>query len=323
MAETDFLCSNFSTQVGEPLPGTATYAQVWFLLEYNGTWESKAFEASTISNQVKNLVTAILQQLPAAKLLLIRSSSSRMINLPPQSPASIRQGAGIAFYTVLVNETRSLLYRFRLYSYEELLEMDLVGLAHGYPVYDIHQTDDKLFLVCTHGRRDRCCARAGSLIFESMYSKAARMGLTENIWQCSHVGGHRFAANVLCFPDGIFYGRVGIEDIDPVMSTYRAGEFYSAKARGRSCLEGPVQAAEIFLRQITGLNGLYDFAPAQTNQIEDGVWRVSFQLQTGGQGYKLLIAKKTANQSVYKSCTSAEKTPLEIFELLELQQNVL
>jgi hypothetical protein len=322
MAESDFLCSTYSKNAGEPLPGTAPFGQVWFLLEYNGAWESKAFESSLIAEEVKTWFSAAVQKIPGAKLLLIRSgSANRAANLRPQSPASIRKGQGISFYMAAASQVQPLLYRFQLYSYSELMEMDLIRLAQGDPRYTAHQSGEKLFLVCTHGRRDRCCARDGSLVFEAMCLKAARLGLAENVWQCSHVGGHRFAANVVCFPHSIFYGRVGLENIDELIGSYLEENYLPSKARGRTCLEGPAQAAEIFLRQITGLTDLNAFAPVQYKQVAERLWEVNFQLLPGGQEYRLLIAKRATGQTVFASCNSEEQTPLEVFELLDLQQN--
>ena len=60
-----------------------------------------------------------------------------------------------------------------------------------------------LFLVCVHGRREVCCAVRGRPVAQAL---AARWpGQT---WECSHLGGDRFAPNVLVVPDGTTYGRL-------------------------------------------------------------------------------------------------------------------
>lgn len=54
----------------------------------------------------------------------------------------------------------------------------------------------KMVFVCVHGQRDTCCAKFGYAVFSELkiYEQAVR--------QCSHLGGDRFAANMIVFPDG-------------------------------------------------------------------------------------------------------------------------
>ena len=44
----------------------------------------------------------------------------------------------------------------------------------------------------------------------SAVRRAARPDRSEWVWQCTHVGGDRFAGNLVCFPEGLFFGRVGL-----------------------------------------------------------------------------------------------------------------
>ena len=62
---------------------------------------------------------------------------------------------------------------------------------------------DPLLLVCTHGRRDRCCALDGRAL-------AAALAAAEepHVWECSHLGGHRFAPTALVLPTGYLYGHL-------------------------------------------------------------------------------------------------------------------
>ena len=85
---------------------------------------------------------------------------------------------------------------------DELLTLPLDGSA-GTPSYD------PFFLVCTHGRHDTCCAVEGRPVAAALES--ARPGA---VWECSHVGGDRFAANVVAMPHGIYYGQVEMTRAD-------------------------------------------------------------------------------------------------------------
>ena len=75
----------------------------------------------------------------------------------------------------------------------------------------------------------------------------------ERVWQVSHLGGHRFAPNVLVLPQGVLYGRVGTavgdagdESVEQFAAEVEAGAVSRRHLRGRSCYPKPVQAAEGF-----------------------------------------------------------------------------
>jgi len=100
-------------------------------------------------------------------------------------------------------DSGSTLYRFALDDYEDLLNLDLAAIVAGEPIYQKYVSDERVFLVCTNGRRDKCCAKFGPPI----YAEVAR-AVGDAAWQTTHIGGHRFSACVVFLPDGIIYGRI-------------------------------------------------------------------------------------------------------------------
>jgi hypothetical protein len=80
----------------------------------------------------------------------------------------------------------------------------------------------------------------------------------ERTWECTHLGGHRFAGNLVCLPDGIVYGRVPPADGPRLADAYLAGRLDPALLRGRSAWPPPAQVAEQELRTRLGLEGLAD-----------------------------------------------------------------
>jgi hypothetical protein len=80
----------------------------------------------------------------------------------------------------------------------------------------------------------------------------------EQTWEVSHLGGDRFAANLLVLPRGDYFGRLEPEDAEPVATGYEAGRIDLAHYRGRSIRPRLVQAAEHFARESQGLTGLDD-----------------------------------------------------------------
>lgn len=112
--------------------------------------------------------------------------------------------------------------------------------------------EQPLFLVCTHGKHDPCCARHGRPLYESLAEQ-----LDEDwVWQSTHVGGDRFAGNVVCLPHGIYYGRVQREDAVGVLDEHLAGRVALERYRGRSAHPFPVQAAERDVREQSGIVGI-------------------------------------------------------------------
>ena len=76
---------------------------------------------------------------------------------------------------------------------------------------DAERVDHPLLLVCVHGRRDRCCARYGAAVF----TRACERAGTEAVWQCTHVGGDRFAGNLVCLPEGLYFGHLDPDAAGP------------------------------------------------------------------------------------------------------------
>jgi hypothetical protein len=130
-------------------------------------------------------------------------------------------------------------------AYEDLRGLDLLaGTAVEHP----------LFLVCTHGKHDPCCARFGRPLYEALRDELA----PDWVWQVSHIGGDRFAGNLVCLPEGLYYGRVDRETAGPVLDEHLARRILIPSYRGRSIYTFAVQAAERVLRERTGLVGIDD-----------------------------------------------------------------
>jgi hypothetical protein len=103
---------------------------------------------------------------------------------------------------------------------------------------------DCLTLVCTNGRHDPCCADFGRPVMRAL----ATSGLTD-VWESSHVGGDRFAANVVCLPTGTYHGRVEPAGAEQLLRDVADRLVDLDHYRGRCCYPPLVQAAEIFARR--------------------------------------------------------------------------
>ncbi len=64
------------------------------------------------------------------------------------------------------------------------------------------------------------------------------------IWESAHVGGHRFAANLVILPHGLYYGPVGVPEAAAAIAAYQQGTITPQRYRGRAGQPKPTQEAE-------------------------------------------------------------------------------
>jgi len=122
---------------------------------------------------------------------------------------------------------------------EHLLDV-LAGKDQGTP------STEPIYLVCTHGRHDACCAVRGRPA-----AAALSAAFPDRTWECSHVGGDRFAANLVFLPHSLFYGHVPADEAVELAHAYDKGLLVPEFLRGSGALNPPVQAAQHFARAAT------------------------------------------------------------------------
>ena len=108
-----------------------------------------------------------------------------------------------------------------------------------------HEHDGPLYLVCTHGRHDRCCALRGRPVAQALGRVEP-----ERTWECTHIGGDRFAANVVVLPYGLYYGGVTPATAADLVAATERGEVVPDLLRGRSSSPVAVQTAEHHARAV-------------------------------------------------------------------------
>ena len=153
----------------------------------------------------------------------------------------------------------------------ELLDLDLAELAARRFAGVGEEYVGPLVLVCTHGKHDPCCAREGGPLFRAL--EGYRDGA---VWECTHIGGDRFAGNLVCFPHGLYFGRVSAADAVAVAEAYTRGEIVLDRYRGRSAYSPAVQAAEERIRRTHGLTGVDDLMLVRHAGREQALQRVEF-----------------------------------------------
>lgn len=216
------------------------------LVEQPGAWGRDALRESGLPPKVADHLERLHRELPARILLIRRSGSA----------APTAEGISAGNRTVLAGVSHpgggGWLERFPLDDIEELLRLDLSGLSGGGTVGG-EPVVDPVYLVCTNGKHDACCATFGLPV-----AKAVTDLCGERAWECSHVGGDRFAGNLVCLPDGILYGHLDPVSAVAAVEAHEHGRILPTYCRGRSALPFPVQAAELLARERLELDGLDD-----------------------------------------------------------------
>ena len=102
-----------------------------------------------------------------------------------------------------------------------LVEDHLVGNRVSDQIPHRPLTGRHLF-VCVHGARDARCGVCGPPLVEGFISALEASGYADQVAvrQSSHVGGHKYAGNVLIYPGGDWYGYVTPADVPRIVDQH-------------------------------------------------------------------------------------------------------
>jgi hypothetical protein len=266
-------CADGAQERHESLAGTASLASRFILIEHPGPWPGKAIQA--FGAEVRESLSAI----EGAKVLLMRRPDRR------HRPSGARRWA--------IAEPRA--GRVAWGTWDD--ESDLLGVAQVSTAGAGDWGTDPVILVCTHARHDACCGIRGKPVATAL---ADRYG--EAVWTCSHVGGHRFAGNVVLPLDGTYYGRVDAASAVELIGQHESGEVAGDHLRGFSWLEPAAQVVAVEAHRRWGPASADDIVDARVDEIAPGRWGVEL---AGSQALPAVISavvEARAGQPVPLSC---------------------
>ncbi len=295
MTATPAYCSASSHDAMEPLWGTARHAEQWLLIEYPGAWPAKVLRPGVLPEAMLRQIDSLRGQFPNFHSLFIRQGHTRVGRLRA--------------FLVDCREEVSSLQRIEFDDYAELASMDLAGYWQG---RQHGARESSLSLVCTHGTHDKCCAKFGLPVYTALTARDPA-----RVWEASHVGGHRFAANVLIFPTGVCYGRVTADTAPALVDTDARGELDLPHYRGRFGLAPPAQAAEYFLRTRLALPRLDAIRLDRFTAIEHERWSVSFREASTGRLHHVQVGYAAEPLQVFKDCEASTSEPVRAFTLID------
>ncbi|MFF7971216.1 sucrase ferredoxin [Streptomyces sp. NPDC007905] len=236
-------CATVSRSLDEPVAGTAATATTWLLLEQPGPWGAKALTSSHLDPTLGRALEAAAEG-TGVRVALIRRPGR---HADPGTPAPRHVYAA---HTVPGNVW---LHSATTCDPHRLLGLDFAALgagdhrSFGVALGGRPHTGDPLALVCTNGKRDRCCALLGRPLAAELTASGVR-----GVWEVTHLGGHRFSPTVLVLPYGYAYGRAEAHTVREALHGVQEGRVVVEACRGCSAWERPGQAAELAVRSAVG-----------------------------------------------------------------------
>ncbi|MFG2124328.1 sucrase ferredoxin [Streptomyces sp. NPDC048710] len=236
-------CATVSRSLDEPVSGTAATATTWLLLEQPGPWGVKALTSSHLDPALGRALEAAAEG-TGVRVALIRRPGR---HADPGTP-ELRQ-----VYVAHTVPGNVWLHSAVTRDPYRLLGLDFAALgagdhrSFGAALDGRPHTGDPLALVCTNGKRDRCCALLGRPLATDLASSGVR-----GVWEVTHLGGHRFSPTVLVLPYGYAYGRAEAHTIKEALHGVKEGRVVVEGCRGCSAWDRPGQAAELAVRSVAG-----------------------------------------------------------------------
>ena len=300
-------CAIEASERREPMLATASRVRSWLAIEQPGSWGDEALTESGLDPEVGAALLSRCRRAGVRPILIRRPRDG--------SPAVPRR-----CYLAHSGQRRSWLESVELGDPSLLLDLDLSLLASDRSPGIGEACAEPIFLVCTNGRHDRCCADLGRPLVRALVGAGM-----ENVWECSHIGGDRFAANVVCLPAGVYLGRVSPEEGPQVLADYSAGRLSLDHYRGRSCYPALVQAAEVYIRRSLHAREADGLALIALDPLSDDRADVTFagtaaSPELAGRGWRARVSRRRSSPAMALTCrseTMARPWEYRLHELVE------
>lgn len=262
----------------------------WLLVEQPGPWGRDALRQSPLRADVAEAVAAQAVDV-GARVLLIRRPG-RAHHPGPRRWALVDSDAPGVRWSEFTDPLQL----------KDLRLNTLSAPVDATPVY----------LVCTHGKHDACCAIRGRPLAAAL--AAARPSQS---WECSHVGGDRFAANLVVFPHGLYYGQVHATEATALADRHDAGLISTDWLRGHSILAAPAQAAQHFAREHLSEYRI-DALPVQSlRQTSQKMWEAVMATEDNGTISVTVRAHSTRSDTPL-TCAATTPATIRTFELVAM-----
>jgi hypothetical protein len=268
-------CAALARELGERPTGTASRISALLMIEHSGTWPVNVRErllTEVFGRGAPRRFDELHVRLGLRSLVIRRPGRTTQSEHPAVFVAGCRPG-------------NHWLERLPVTDLAELTRLDLEALAVGRGGVG-EPVAHPMLLVCTHGRKDACCAIKGRPVADALSRE-----YPEQTWQCTHFGGDRWAGNLLVAPHGVMYGQLDAVSAVPAAAAAQAGEVRLDNLRGRTGIDPFAQVAEIAVREQTGLAGLDDVLATEVHVLEYDI-QASVEVRAGGDRFLVRVRRR-------------------------------
>ncbi len=246
-----FRCAAAADERGDSMLGTAPPQARVLLVHQPGAWGPRGLLESRADPDVAHRIDVSAAR-AGMRLQAIRRHGKHHVGPPPGG------------YDVGIADTRAGAQAIAWWRFDDLAQLadELEGAGpHRAPIAIDTQP---LYLVCAHGRHDACCALRGRPVAQALQHLRPR-----RVWETTHLGGDRFAANVLVLPTGELYGRVSAEIAAQFVERAETGQVLPDILRGRIGLTPAAQAAIVYAHQQLGITARDALTATSVTKVDE------------------------------------------------------
>jgi hypothetical protein len=285
---------------------TASQVRAWLLIEVHGSWGRDAVGDSELGPHA-----------PAVWREAMRARGIRVITIRRDLETHHHeQTSGVRLVHVVGGRPGTTPARARrmvvsdLHQVVTVTESIVTGSGYGREWMD---DDEPYVLVCTNGRHDACCATFGRPLARAL----RRSRWAAWVWECSHIGGDRFAGNLLLLPDSLYFGRLDAAGAERVLEQFDAGRLDLDGFRGRSTLNLVEQAAEHFVRTEFSLDAVD--AIRSVESLGNGQVRVRVGHEGHDDTLLVTVERSRAPADTPLTCKGVEGLTYPVFHLASIE----
>jgi hypothetical protein len=220
---------------------TGSHVRGWLLVEVRGAWGEDAIHASALAEHVPRHWKDELKRRHIRAVCIRADPHAERPGVRLFACAARRPGSGPAT-----------LWRRQIDSLADVAAAVEDLHVDRPPETSWERAQESLILVCTNGRHDQCCANLGRPLVRALRDSP----WADRVWECSHIGGDRFAANVVVLPDSLYFGRVDPQSAPALLGALDEGRIDLSLFRGRTSLSLAEQAVEHFVRREIGIDAV-------------------------------------------------------------------
>lgn len=288
-------CADTARDRQDPPIGTAPPTRRWLLIEHPGPWRIDAIRGAGFPPVLREEL-AVAANAAQARILLIRR---------PGRPARDQQSRA---WAVSVGGSGTSWGRWRAPE-----DLRAAGEALARSAGDVGGSDHPVLLICTHGIHDTCCAVRGRPVAAALARR-----WPESTWECSHVGGDRFAPNVIVLPDGVYYGSLNPADAVQTVEDHLVGRVTAAFLRGVANVPPVAQAAVGMAHRRYGPLGVNDVLVDGIEQVDADRWLIDL-IVADGPAVQMTV-QTSARPPARLTCRAPLATSAVAYDVIDVRE---